>query len=264
MNNIGLMLFIMILPIALIILYINYKDKKKEPIGLLIQLFGLGMISCVLTLGISLVLDEFVPFMKTSENRTLLSLFLYSFVGVALIEELSKWLFLYIRGYKSRHFDELYDVIVYSIFISLGFAFLENILFLINEDTINIYAIILRAITAIPGHTCYAVFMGYHLSLSKKFKLDGKKELERNNILLSIIVPVIFHGLYDFFLLSNIRLLIYAFIIFMIIIYIMSYQKIEIASKFSSIIKKETKYCKNCGISVETDFCPKCGKKVKK
>lgn len=264
MNNIGVMLFIMILPMILIIVYINNKDKQKEPIGLLIQLFLLGMVSCLLALGISLVLDEFVPFMKASDSKTITSIFLYSFVGVALIEELSKWLLLYIRGYKSSHFDELYDVIVYSIFVSLGFAFLENIIFLINEETINIYAVILRAITAVPGHACYGVFMGYYLSLSKKFKIEENKSLTRNNIILSITVPILLHGVYDFCLFSNIRILTYVFIIFMIILYIVSYRKIEIAAKSSYKLEKKLVFCKNCGASVETDFCPKCGKKVDK
>ena len=264
MNNIGIMLFIMILPMILIILYINSKDKQKEPVGLLIQLFLLGMVSCLLTLGISLVLDEFVPFMKANDNKSLTSIFLYSFIGIALIEELSKWILLYIRGYKSSHFDELYDVIVYSIFISLGFAFLENIIFLINEESINVYAVILRAITAVPGHACYGVFMGYYLSLSKKFKIEENKILTRNNIILSIIVPILLHGVYDFCLLSNIKILIYVFIIFMIILYAVSYKKIKISANCNRKINKKIVFCKNCGTSVKTDFCPYCGKKVDK
>ena len=128
MNNIGVMLFIILLPIVLITIFVNSKDKNKEPIGLLAQLFGLGMLSCLLTLGASLLLDDFLPFMKSgSGSKELISIFLYSFIGVALIEEVSKWIFIYIRGYKSKYFDELYDIIVYAIYVSLGFAFCSTV-----------------------------------------------------------------------------------------------------------------------------------------
>lgn len=263
MNNIGVMLFIILLPIVLIIIFVNSKDKNKEPIGLLAQLFGLGMLSCLLTLGASLLLDDFLPFMKSgSGSKELISIFLYSFIGVALIEEVSKWIFIYIRGYKSKYFDELYDIIVYAIYVSLGFAFLENLFFIISEDTITLSTIILRAVTAIPGHACYAIFMGYYLSLAKKFKNENKKILVRNNIALSIVVPIILHGIYDFCLLSNIKLLIFMFIGFMIVLYIISYKKLNIASKKNKKIKNKMFFCKNCGSKVEKDFCPKCGKKI--
>ena len=265
MNNIGIMLFIIVLPIVLITLFVYNKDKHKEPIDLLVQLFLLGMLSCILTLGTSLILDNYLPFMKEGSNsKELISIFLYSFIGVALIEEMFKWIFLYLKGFKSKEFDELYDVVVYSIFISLGFAFLENVFFILSDDIINMSTIILRAVTAIPGHACYAVFMGYYLSLARKFKSERKKILVRNNIALSIIVPIMLHGIYDFCLLSNIRLLMFVFIGFMVILYIISYKKLEIASHSSKKIKHKFKFCKNCGMKVEKDFCPKCGKKISK
>ena len=263
MNNIGIMIFIIILPMVLIILYINNRDKNKEPIGLLTKLFGLGMLSCLIALLLSLGLDNILPFMKNSgENQSLTSIFLYSFIGIATVEEISKWILLYIGGYKSKHFNESYDVIVYSVFVSLGFAFLENVLFLINEQTIDIYAVILRAISAVPGHACYGVFMGYYLSLSKKDKLDNNKKIAQNNILLSIIVPILLHGIYDFCLLVEIKELIFVFIVFMVGLYTVTYKKIESTSKNSYKLDTKEKYCKKCGIKVKKDFCPYCGKKI--
>ena len=86
MNNIGIMIFIIILPMVLIILYINNRDKNKEPIGLLTKLFGLGMLSCLIALLLSLGLDNILPFMKNSgENQSLTSIFLYSLVFLHMV-----------------------------------------------------------------------------------------------------------------------------------------------------------------------------------
>jgi len=262
MNNIGLLLFIIVLPIVLILVFVTNKDREKEPIGLLLQLFFLGMISCILTLGVSYALEYF-PFMsKGRENVDFISVFLYSFIGIAFVEEICKWIILYIRGYKSKYFDELYDVIVYSIFVSLGFAFLENMIFIFNEEVLDIYVIILRAICAIPGHACYAIFMGYYLSLAKKFSKGKNKKLSRNNLLLSIIVPILLHGIYDCCLLSEIRLLIYVFTVYMIVLYYISYKKLKLASKTNENVIKKIRICKKCGCQTEKDFCPYCGKKI--
>ncbi len=260
MNSLGLLLFLAALPVIIILLYVYNKDKSKEPLGLLLVLFVMGILSCFLVFFISYLLEQIFPFMQGNiENKTLFQIILYSFFGVALVEEFCKWIMLYFKGYKNDEFDELFDIIVYSVFVSLGFAFFENILYVLNYQELK--TVIVRALSAIPGHACDAVFMGYYLNIAKKNSNKNRRDLERKNIKLSIIVPTILHGIYDFCLLSGQNILFFVFFIFITFLYTKSLEKIQEVSANNNKIKFKNKFCKNCGRIVESEFCPNCGLK---
>ena len=258
MGSTILLLFLTVIPIIIILLLVYNKDKNKEPLPLLLKLFVSGIISCILVLFVSDILSLFLPFMNDTKYSSFINVLLYSFIGVALIEELCKWIMVYIFGYRSHEFDEIYDILVYSIFVSLGFAFIENILYVFIGNDIKVA--LLRAISAIPAHTCDAVFMGYYLSIAKQFFYKKKKKLEIKYIILSIIIPTVLHGIYDFCLLSGNRIFVYVFIIFVSFLYMISINKlktmIEINKKMSN-----NKYCPKCGTKVEISICPNCGTK---
>lgn len=260
MNNLGVMLFLAALPVILILIFVYNKDKAKEPLGLLLKLFGLGIVSCFLVLFVSDILENILPFMRGNlGDKSFIDVLLYSFIGVALVEESCKWLMLYWKGYKSEEFDELYDILVYSVFVSLGFAFFENVLYIIGSQ--SLFVAILRAISSIPGHACDAVFMGYYLSIAKQCAFKDRKDLERKNIILSIIIPAILHGIYDFCLMSNYTILVVVFIIFVSALYVISLNKLKEISSTNKKIKFRNKFCGKCGAKVEGDFCGRCGAK---
>ena len=134
-------------------LFVYSKDRDKEPVKLLIKLFFLGIVSCFIVLFISLA-EEFIPFLAKDTNEMgLIEVIVYSFINVA---------------YKSKHFDQLYDIVVYAVFVSLGFAFLENLFYVLPEGTVKVG--IIRALLAVPGHACDAIFMGYYLSIARLYK----------------------------------------------------------------------------------------------
>lgn len=223
MSNTSLLLFFSLLPIVLILVTIYNIDRTKEPLVLLLIFFVLGILSCYGVLKISEFLGTFLPFMsKPSEELNLLENFLYVFVGVALIEEFCKWIIVFLVGYKNKEFDELYDIIVYSVFMSLGFAFFENILYIFHIGELRVA--IFRALLAIPAHTCYAIFMGYYLSLSKQ-SITKKDKVKY--ISLSILIPVLLHGVYDYCLMSNISVLIGVFLLFIIMLDMVSIKKVK-------------------------------------
>jgi len=258
MSNTSILFFLAVLPIVLILVFVYSNDKSKEPISLLLKLFGLGILSCFLVLAISDVLEKFLPFMQTtSGDRSFLDILLYAFIGVALVEELCKWLMLYLKGYNNKEFDEVYDIIVYSVFVSLGFAFFENILYVLGTQKLSIA--ILRAVSAVPGHACDAIFMGYYLALAKQFSYQNKKQLERRNIIFSILIPAVLHGIYDFCLMSGYKVLIITFIIFVAILYALSIKKLKEVSANNKKIRETTKFCHVCGAKVEGQFCSNCG-----
>lgn len=256
--DIRFLIFLAALPVILICLYIYKKDKNKEPVKLLIKLFLFGILSCFLVFIISEVMIKVIPFFgKDVDNMNLLETLLYSFVGVALVEEFCKWIFVYKVGYNNKEFDEVYDVIVYSIFVSLGFAFFENILYIFNTNSIAVG--ISRALLAVPGHACDAVFMGYYLSSAKLYQKFSDKNNERKHIIKSILVPTVLHGIYDFCIFANQYIFLIIFIVFVINLYIFSIKKIKDISKTNKKIFYKNNFCPQCGEKVVGNFCPNCG-----
>ena len=222
----SILLFLAIIPVVIICTYIYKKDKNKEPWSLLIKLFVLGIASCFLVLLLSELLFKIFPFMeKESDFMTFFELMAYAFIGVAFIEELCKFLMTYIGAYSNKAYDEVYDGIVYAVYVSLGFACFENLLYVFSNQSIAVG--IARGLLAVPGHACDAVFMGYYLSLAKVYGSQGKKNLERRNLILSVLVPTILHGIYDFCLFTNIEIFLLVFFGFVITIYILSIKKIK-------------------------------------
>ena len=236
MTNLFILMTLSILPVLLILSYIYIKDKHKEPISLLLIFFSCGVLSCFLVLKASELITPFFPFMqKTSLERSFLDTILYAFLGVAFIEEICKWIMVYFIGYHHSEFDEIYDMIVYSVFVSLGFAFFENVSYVLING--NLKTVLLRAISAIPGHACDAIFMGYYLSIAKVFRKKKRKDLEISNITLSIMIPTVLHGIYDYCLLSGYPILVYLFGIFVISLYMASYKKLRKMSKINKKIR---------------------------
>lgn len=256
----SLMLFIIsALPVFLLGMYIYKKDRNKEPGKLLLKLFLAGMLSCILVLIISYIMELIFPILGSdTEDLNLFELIIYVFIGVALVEEGCKWLMVYLFSYNSKEFDEIYDMIVYSVFVALGFAFFENLLYVYGGGLTTGIA---RAFLAVPGHACDGIFMGYYLGLSKLTMLNSNKKLSKKYMVLSIIVPIILHGIYDYCVFSGYTLFLMLFFIFIISLYVFASKKVK---RFSNIKRKmvyKNNYCTICGHVVDSDYCPICGNK---
>jgi len=223
-----LILFILaILPVYFIGLYIYIKDKDKESKKLLLKLFVFGIIACIPTLIFELLIGSFFGL---EENMTYNSLFIYVFISVALVEEICKWFFIYKLSYNNFEFDHIYDAIVYSVFLALGFATLENIFYIFDG---GITIALLRAVSAVPGHACFAVIMGYYLGIAKTSSFIGNSNnTEKKNLLLSIFVPTVIHTLYDFCLMTGNILFIILFCVILMFMYIYSIRTVK---KISSV-----------------------------
>lgn len=223
MKNI-ILLIIAILPVYLIGLYVYNKDREKEPKKLLTKLFIYGMLACFPAVILELVLGYFF---NEEEYMNLIEMFIYAIINIALVEELCKWFIVYNMTYHNSEFDHLYDMVVYSIFTSLGFAVLENILYVyLGGFTVGLF----RAVSAIPGHASYAIIMANYLGKAKVANLNSDMHNEKKNLLLSILMPTFAHGLYDYFLFTDKFILLICYLIFLIIIYKYSQNKINYLS----------------------------------
>ena len=236
---------IAILPVIVLLLFVYFKDSKKEPKKLLASTFALGALSSIVIVIIELIIEYILP----SENG-----FFSIFIGVALVEEGFKWLVVK-RAYKKPVFDETYDGIVYAVFSSLGFAAVENLLFVLFK---GMGTGILRALTAVPGHAYYAIIMGYYFGLAKRNKIDNNKSEEKKNLFISILIPTLLHTIYDSLLIENIlSILIWLIFIFSLSIFCIIF--IFKASKKNSRYQKNN-YCTNCGNYIEgKNYCTNCG-----
>jgi RsiW-degrading membrane proteinase PrsW (M82 family) len=185
--NIFFLLAIALAPGAAIGLYIYWKDKhEREPLGLLVKSFFFGVISTLITLLISWPISRLVPLDPTSLTQQAV----HAFLLVALIEEFSKFIFVRWVLYPNKNFNEPFDGIVYSVTVSLGFAGLENILYVMDG---GVEVAILRMFTAVPAHASFGVLMGYFLG---KAKFEHKKG---QYAIYALAVATLFHGAYDYF-----------------------------------------------------------------
>ena len=176
-----------ITPVILFLFLIYNKDSIKEPPGLLIKCFFGGFLSILITLFFDKMLRPFGDGFITPFSRSVFE----AFFKAGFPEELSKMIILYWLVWKRKEFDQHYDGIIYAVFISMGFALVENLFYVYNG---GIDVALMRALLAVPGHGFFAVVMGYYFSLAK-FK-EGPKKVEF--MIKCLLVPVIMHGLYDF------------------------------------------------------------------
>lgn len=183
-----------ILPAVIICSWILFRDRHdKEPIILLILCFVAGVGSSFP----AICMEEYGFSLGITESGSILEIFTLAFGVVAFSEEFVKFACVMLFAYPWKAFDEPLDGIVYSVMVSMGFATLEN---LIYSDIHGMQTILLRAVTAVPAHAAFAIFMGYHIGLAK-FSHSNKYKFQ--HIFLGFAGAVILHGAYDFFLLQN-------------------------------------------------------------
>ena len=151
-------------------------------------LFGVLSVPLSLCLSIPLGIIGLYPVEPTS----ILGSISAAFFGVAIPEEIAKFFMLWLLLRKNPYFDEKMDGIVYAVCISLGFAALENIMYLFSNAESYLSVGIARAIFAIPGHFCFGILMGYYYSLAKFYSKTPKK-----NKALILVAPILVHGIYD-------------------------------------------------------------------
>jgi len=175
-------------PGCAIMLYIYLKDKhEREPLMLLVISFLYGGLSTLVTLFISWPVNLLI----LTREDDVIDQFFNAFFKVALIEEFSKFIFVRFILYNNKNFNEPFDGIVYAVIVSMGFATIENILYVFE---FGYTTGILRIFTAVPAHAAFAILMGYFLG---KAKFTHRKELYFSAI--ALLAPTLFHGSYDYF-----------------------------------------------------------------
>ncbi|WP_205512052.1 PrsW family intramembrane metalloprotease [Longitalea arenae] len=186
------LLALAIAPGAAITLYIYSRDKyDREPLKPLLISFLLGMVATAPAIYIQVLLKPLLYLQFP--GFTIWYYFLLSFIVVAASEEGSKYLMLRCYAYRNKAFNEPFDGIIYSVMISMGFATLENIDYVLNY---GFRTGLIRLFISVPSHGAFAVLAGYHVGLAKFDQPHAIKHIVKG-----LLLAIFFHGAFDFFLL---------------------------------------------------------------
>ena len=264
-----------ILPVIVLCFFIYFKDKHKEPFSLLLKMFLFGFLSFIPVLVLEICFELLFP---TDGIQNFLIIFLCTLMNVAILEEGFKWLITRFLGYNSREFNEVYDIVVYSVFTSLGFACVENIAY-VFQNGFNVVA--LRAFLSVPGHMCFAVIMGSFLAKAKVASFNRNHSLYVRFSIFSFLFPVLFHTMYDslifYYIATEIPSVLYLFFFFYVVMLFMCFIIVHVISKLQlqittnslkqtnkDIPSSEISFCPVCGNRVDHDiYCSSCGKKIR-
>lgn len=172
-----------LLPVFIILWYVYRQDHDPEPRHVVAATFGFGCLTVV-----PVLLMEWFHFSDP---------FLEMYLQVAPAEEFCKLAVIMLYVWNHKDFDDSYDSIVYCVMASLGFAAVENLLYTIEN---GLEVAIMRAVTSIPGHAAFAVFMGYFVARARHHHYYQRTARKWGALAAAFIVPVFVHGTYDYLL----------------------------------------------------------------
>jgi len=202
------LLLLALAPAVILMLYVYFRDKyEKEPVKLILKGILLG---AIVIFPVGLIENYLMGF--GSGLAKIPKAAYDGFIVAGATEEAFKYFMVFILIWRNRNFNEKFDGIVYAVSVSLGFAAIENLFYVFSNNSMQVG--ILRAFTAVPGHTIFGIVMGFYLGLARFSEKDRGKWLLR-----AFIVPFLLHGIYDFLIMSGHPVLLLAFIPFLVYMY---------------------------------------------
>ena len=180
-----------IAPALLLLYYVYSKDFHPEPRKLVLKGFWYGALAVFASTVISgpIMFLGLIP----ETPATLSEAVRLSFLGAAIPEESAKLLLLWLLLRNCREFDERYDGLVYAAAVGLGFACVENIMYVLSAGAGWFQVSVTRALFAVPGHFAFAIVMGYFYSRNH---FDWYRTTTWDKIKVWLY-PVLLHGTYD-------------------------------------------------------------------
>ncbi len=211
-----------VIPAVLLMLYVYRLDKiEKEPVNLLLKLllkgiYATGLAIAAETLGLWLIGKLSPPALVDGDELTLLGAAVF-FLIVGFGEEGAKYFVLRRATWGIPDFNYRFDGVVYAAAVSLGFALWENIFYVLNAGWSTA---LMRAVTAVPAHACFGVFMGCWYANAYVCHMRGDESRAGTLRRLTVIVPALTHGLYDFIAYTASLTSEWIFVVFVIILFL--------------------------------------------
>ena len=184
-----------LLPPILLLLFVWHKDATKEPFRQLLKAVIFGALICIPAVFWESFMGTLL--FNGEEPTTIIGTTLNAFLCAAVPEETLKLIALWLVLRRNPYFDEHFDGIVYAVCVSLGFAAVENVGYVLNHEEAWVSVAVTRALMAVPGHYAFAVFMGYYYSMYHFVRHDTTTAIS------ILLVPVLAHGIYDSLAMSS-------------------------------------------------------------
>jgi len=209
---------------AVVLLVKVYKvdHLDKESPRLLWNLVVRGVIATVFAM-LTEWIGEFVLSSFVQEQTVLYNFLLY-FIVVAVSEEGFKYLLMKQRTWKDPEFNFQFDGVVYAVFVSLGFALWENISYVLMY---GFGTALVRAVTAVPGHACFGVFMGAWYGLAKKYESYGMPSQSKTCRVVALLSSIVLHGCYDFTASIENQNYAWLFVAFVVVMFIVAFRLVK-------------------------------------
>ena len=221
-----------VIPALILLVQIYRADRlEKESGGIILRLVLGGIISTIVAAFIERAGNAILSNMFY--QNSFMYRFLMYFVVVALAEEGAKYFFTKNRTWRSPEFNCQFDGVVYAVSVALGFALWENINYVL---TYGFATAVARALTAIPGHASFGVFMGCFYGLAKKYHNRGEEVTSARYRRLAVLVPALLHGTYDFIAVSQGETLTLVFVIFIVAMFIYASRLVKTMSAHDQYI----------------------------
>ena len=216
-----------LIPAVLLLIFIYRKDKiEHEPFGLLAKLFCMGVLAALP----ALILEECTDILLSPLSPVLgeIGMGILMAVFIGLIEEGVKFFYLYNGSWNNPDFNFQFDAVVYAVFVSLGFAAIENILYVFES---GLAVALGRALLAVPGHMAFSVFMGRYVGAAKVCEIRGDRVGVIKNLVIGYLLASLMHGFYDACAMTGTVLSLIIFIVFVIAMYILVFLRIRSDAK---------------------------------
>lgn len=216
-----------IVPAVFLLSYIYRHDTvEKEPLDLLLSLIWNGVIAALCSIVLERIGSLILRFTLSADSPYYILVF--AFLVVAVVEEGMKMFFLKRRTWNDWNFSHLFDGVVYSAFVSLGFAAFENIQYVFSY---GLSVALPRAVFAIPGHLGFSVFMGIFYGRAKLCENRGHQAGKNLNLMLGYVSAVLLHGFYDACAMSGTVKANVVFYVFVAAMYLIVHRLIKRASE---------------------------------
>ena len=231
-----LLLAALIPPIFLVIKIYQMDKIEKEPVGLIVRLLIFGALTCIPAAFIETFGERIISSFLT--QGSMLYYLVEAFLVVAWAEEGVKHFVLKRLTWRHPAFDYHFDAVVYATAASLGFAALENVMYVMGVGSVSegLSVAASRGLLSIPGHCIFGIFMGVYYGKAKHEELSGNIARAKSMMRLSMVVPVLLHGFYDFCLFTQNAFFIGVFLVFIVILDIVAFRSIRQYSREDTML----------------------------
>ena len=218
------LLLLAVLPGIMLVKHVYELDKiEQEPMPIIRSLLIAGALTCIPAGLAEWALA--VPLGMIAEPGSMLGDLLSNFLGIALVEELAKYFVLKKKTWNHPDFNYRFDGIVYAVAASMGFAILENIMYVMMDG--GMMVAVMRALLSIPGHGVFGIFMGYYYGAAKQCQNAGDPARSAALRQRAVWHPMLLHGFYDFALTRQEGIWLFVFFVLVAILYYTTFRNLK-------------------------------------